>query len=100
MNNPLKLTNNKQLHLTQLIIQKYLIPIITYTNITKNIINITILTHKNIKTSTNYYLTTLTIFNILYLITNLTLNLKHYKNINKQKIYKYFYLYSHILTNI
>lgn len=100
MDNPLELASDEQLRLTRLVVQKCLVPIITCAGVTGNVVSIAVLTHKSMKTSTNCYLTALAIFDILYLVTSLALSLKHYEDINEQKIYKYFYLYSRVLADI
>lgn len=100
MTNPLELASDEQVRLTRLVVQKCLVPIITCAGVTGNVVSIAVLTHKSMKTSTNCYLTALAIFDILYLVTSLTLSLKHYEEIGEQKIYQYFYLYSRVLVDI
>ncbi|XP_048728741.2 FMRFamide receptor-like [Ostrea edulis] len=100
IDSPLELVSDEQLRLTRLIVQKCLVPIITCAGVSGNVISIAVLIHKSMKTSTNCYLTALAVFDILYLITSMTLSLKHYQEINEHWVYKYIYLYSRIFIDI
>ncbi|XP_062593862.1 FMRFamide receptor-like isoform X2 [Saccostrea cucullata] len=100
LSTPVELLSEEQLRLTRLVVQKCLVPIITCAGVTGNVISIAVLTHKSMKTSTNCYLTALAIFDVLYLLTSMALSLKHYEEINEQRIYKYFYLYSRVFVDI
>ncbi|XP_022326458.2 FMRFamide receptor-like [Crassostrea virginica] len=97
---PLKSASFDQLRLTRLVVQKFLVPIITCAGVVGNVVSIAVLTHKSMKTSTNRYLTALAIFDMLYLVTSMILSLNHYKEISEKKFFQYFYLYSVVFVDI
>ena len=92
--------NEEALIITRFVVQRVLVPLITSVGFFGNIISIRVLTHRSMVSSTNCYLTALSIFDLLYLILSFTLSLKHYENINEQNAYNYWYYYGKTLTDI
>ncbi|KAI0220218.1 FMRFamide receptor [Lamellibrachia satsuma] len=59
---------SEELRLTRIVVKLILIPIVVAFGVLGNIINIVVLTRKWMRSSTNYYLTALAIYDILYLV--------------------------------
>ncbi|XP_060594671.1 FMRFamide peptide receptor frpr-18-like [Ruditapes philippinarum] len=93
-------SNKEALDITRFVVQRVLVPIVTSVGFFGNIISIRVLTHRSMVSSTNCYLTALSIFDLLYLILSFTLSLKHYEHVNVQDVYHYWYYYGKTLTDI
>ena len=59
---------SEELRLTRLIVKSVAIPIVVVFGVLGNVLNIVVLTRKWMRSSTNYYLTSLAIYDILYLV--------------------------------
>ncbi|XP_045182728.2 FMRFamide peptide receptor frpr-18-like [Mercenaria mercenaria] len=93
-------TNTEALVITRFVVQRVLVPIITSVGLFGNIVSIRVLTHRSMLSSTNCYLTALSIFDLLYLVLSFTLSLKHYESVKVQDIYSYWFYYGKTLTDI
>ena len=63
---------SEELRVTRLIVKSVAIPIVVAFGVLGNVLNIVVLTRKWMRSSTNYYLTSLAIYDILYLVFVLT----------------------------
>ena len=70
-------------------IQRVLVPIIMIIGTIGNTITIVIMTRRRMRSSTNWYLAALAIFDMLYLIFTFILSFRHYDNIKDIKFYYY-----------
>ena len=70
-------------------IQRVLVPIIMIIGTIGNTITIVIMTRRRMRSSTNWYLAALAIFDMLYLIFTFILSFRHYENIKDIKYYYY-----------
>lgn len=93
-------SNEEALHMTRFIVQKICVPIVVFLGVVSNTLNIVVLTHRSMNTSTNVYLTVLALFDTLYLIFSMTLSLKHFPSVNEMSSYKYWTLYARVLTDM
>ncbi|XP_014775344.1 FMRFamide receptor [Octopus bimaculoides] len=95
-------TNNNMeaLRMTRFIVQKICVPIVIFFGVVSNILNIIVLTHKSMNTSTNVYLTVLAVFDTLYLIFGFTLSLKHFSQVSSVDAYIYWVPIAHVLTDM
>lgn len=66
-----------------------------------NTITMVIMTRRRMRSSTNWYLAALAIFDMLYLIFTFVLSLKHYPNAYDVAYYAYWYMipFSHMITD-
>ncbi|GAB1606664.1 FMRFamide receptor-like [Argonauta hians] len=92
--------NIEALNMTRFIVQKICVPIVIFFGVVSNVLNIIVLTHKSMNTSTNVYLTVLAIFDTLYLIFSFTLSLKHFAQVKSVDAYIYWIPYGHVLTDM
>ena len=72
---------------TRLVVQKVLIPTIVLFGVVGNMMTIAVLTRRCMRSSTNFYLTALAIYDILYLVFALTMSLNHYTTIKSTEWY-------------
>lgn len=72
-------------------VQRILIPLIVCVGVLGNVVSIVVLTRKNMRSSTNIYLTALAVSDLLYLLFLFSLSLKHYPNINEPTSFNYVY---------
>lgn len=94
------ITNADTLMLTRFVVQKILVPIIVFTGLSGNLVSIAVLTNPSMKSSTNCYLTFLAVFDSLYLITSFTLSFNHYETIKDEYIFKHWYPYGRVLSDM
>ncbi|VDI01658.1 Hypothetical predicted protein, partial [Mytilus galloprovincialis] len=95
-----EITNAHTLMLTRFVVQKILVPIIVFTGLSGNLVSIAVLTNPSMKSSTNCYLTFLAVFDSLYLITSFTLSFNHYETIKDEYIFKHWYPYGRVLSDM
>ncbi|XP_052259618.1 uncharacterized protein LOC127863986 [Dreissena polymorpha] len=62
------------LHLTRLVVQTYLVPIVVAFGLVGNLLNILVLVNPKMRSSTNVYLLSLAVCNSLYLLSNVQTN--------------------------
>ncbi|XP_054157468.1 FMRFamide receptor-like [Oppia nitens] len=74
-------------------IQRILVPLIMIIGTIGNTITIVIMTRRRMRSSTNWYLAALAIFDMLYLIFTFYLSFRHYDNIKDLKFYYYWLLW-------
>lgn len=74
-------------------IQRVLVPIIMVIGVIGNTVTIVIMTRRRMRSSTNWYLAALAIFDMLYLIFTFYLSFRHYDNIKDVKFYYYWLLW-------
>ena len=74
-------------------IQRVLVPIIMVIGVIGNTITIVIMTRRRMRSSTNWYLAALAIFDMLYLIFTFYLSFRHYDNIKDVKYYYYWLMW-------
>ena len=77
----------QKLALTRLLCQKVLLPTIVLIGVVGNFLNIAVLTRRWMRSSTNFYLTALAIYDILYLVFALTMSLNHYSMVKTTEWY-------------
>ncbi|KAG8183902.1 hypothetical protein JTE90_002470 [Oedothorax gibbosus] len=82
---------------TRFLVQRILVPSIMTVGIVGNIITIVIMTRRRMRSSTNYYLAALAIFDMMYLIFTFILSLSHYPRIPDPDNYVYWSLRPYIL---
>ncbi|XP_060075605.1 thyrotropin-releasing hormone receptor-like [Ylistrum balloti] len=92
--------NTEQLRITRLVVQNILVPLVVALGLTGNILSIIVLTHRSMRTSTNCYLATLAIFDMLYLLMSFSLSFKHYGDLGDARVYKYWFPVARVLTDI
>lgn len=86
---------------TILVVQKILFPIVVLFGCFGNTITIVVLTRPWMKSSTNYYLTILAIYDVLYLIFAFSMSFQHYAYINVERTYAIYRAYiGRTLTDI
>jgi hypothetical protein len=66
-------------------IQRILLPFIMIIGVIGNSITIVIMTRRRMRSSTNWYLAALAVFDMLYLVMLVILSFKHYPNIENVK---------------
>ena len=79
-----------QLAMTRFVVMRILVPLFLAIGVTGNLMNIAVLTRRWMRSSTNYYLTMLAVYDILYLIFAFTLGIKHYTDVSGIKWYNYY----------
>ncbi|KAK2149633.1 hypothetical protein LSH36_443g02012 [Paralvinella palmiformis] len=79
-----------QLELTRFVVMRLLVPLVLAVGVTGNVMNIAVLTRRWMRSSTNYYLTILAVYDVLYLIFVFTLIVKHYVDVTGLKWYNYY----------
>ena len=72
-----------QLNNTRLVIQRVIVPIVVLIGVGGNVMNITVLTRRWMRSSTNCYLSALAICDIFYLACGFTLSFKHYPSLKE-----------------
>jgi hypothetical protein len=92
--------NADSLALTRYIVQNVLVPIVVSVGVTGNSISMVVLTRKSMKSSTNCYLCALALFDSLYLLFSLTLSFKHYGEIRDLRLYKHWFPWGRVFTDI
>lgn len=75
------------LETTRFVVLKVVALIIIIAGVFGNVINILILSKRSMKSSTSYYLCALAVYDILYLISALTMTFVHYKEIRDNGLY-------------
>lgn len=82
-------------------VQRVFVPFIMVVGIVGNTITMVIMTRRRMRSSTNWYLAALAIFDMLYLIFTFILSLKHYPNAYDVTYYAYWYMipFSHMITD-
>ena len=70
-----------QLTWTRFVVQRLVIPIVVIFGIFGNLMSIAVLTRRWMRSSTNYYLTALAIYDTLYLVFAATMSFANYQNI-------------------
>ena len=78
---------------TRFWVQRVLVPIIMIIGIIGNSITMIIMTRRRMRSSTNWYLAALAIFDMIYLIFTFILSLKHYPNAHSIDYYLYWNLF-------
>ncbi|KAH7638601.1 class a rhodopsin-like protein g-protein coupled receptor gprnna13-like protein [Dermatophagoides farinae] len=78
---------------TRFWVQRVLVPIIMIIGIIGNSITMIIMTRRRMRSSTNWYLAALAIFDMIYLIFTFILSLKHYPNAHSIDYYYYWNLF-------
>lgn len=74
---------------TRYIVQNILVPIVSISGVVGNVLSIIVLTHQSMKSSTNCYLTALSVADTLYIIFSATLSFKHYNHVGETVAYTY-----------
>ncbi|KAI2802994.1 hypothetical protein BLOT_007117 [Blomia tropicalis] len=74
-------------------VQRVLVPTIMVIGTVGNVITIMIMTRRRMRSSTNWYLAALAIFDLIYLIFTLILSWKHYPNAHDVDYYLYWYMF-------
>lgn len=90
------------LQLTRFAVQKVITPVIASSGIILNILNVLVLSRRNMRcSSTNTYLFALAICDIGYLTLALTLTLKHYNDLVKGSLhFERYYLAGRVMANV
>ncbi|GFT38647.1 FMRFamide receptor [Nephila pilipes] len=86
-----------QLH-SRFWIQRVLVPIIMIIGVIGNTITIFIMTQRRMRSSTNWYLAALAIFDMSYLIFSFLLSFQHYPHIHDAQFYLYWRFWPYMLT--
>ncbi|XP_054710973.1 FMRFamide receptor-like [Uloborus diversus] len=79
-------------------VQKVLVPIIMIIGVIGNTVTIFIMTQRRMRSSTNWYLAALAIFDMSYLIFSFALSFQHYPRIHDAQFYPYWKLWPYMLT--
>lgn len=79
-------------------IQRILVPIIMIIGVIGNTMTIFIMTQRRMRSSTNWYLAALAIFDMSYLVFSFILSLQHYPNIHDLNYYAYWKMWPYLLT--
>ena len=82
---------NQNLATTRFVVQLILVPLLSTFGVIGNVINVVVLTRRWMRSSTNFYLTALAVYDILYLTLLVCLTLKYYPDIVNSPSYTYFY---------
>ncbi|KAH3713705.1 hypothetical protein DPMN_073502 [Dreissena polymorpha] len=93
------ITNMYTLETTRFAVQKILVPILTTLGLVGNVISICVLTHKSMVSSTNCYLTTLAVFDTLYILFSFSLSLRHYPAVDETIVFQLWYPFGKALTD-
>lgn len=88
------------LETTRFFVLKVVALIVIIVGVIGNVINILILSKRSMKSSTSYYLCALAVFDILYLISALTMTLMHYEELRDNELYfRYKNICGRVLTD-
>lgn len=79
-------------------VQKVLVPIIMIIGVIGNTMTIFIMTQRRMRSSTNWYLAALAIFDMSYLVFSFILSFQHYPNIHDSQFYPYWKLWPYLIT--
>lgn len=79
-------------------VQKVLVPIIMIIGVIGNTMTIFIMTQRRMRSSTNWYLAALAIFDMSYLVFSFVLSFQHYPNIHDAQFYPYWKLWPYLIT--
>ena len=74
---------------TRILVQRILVPIVTFIGVVGNIITMIILSRRRMRSSTNNYLTALAISDLLYLLCVFSLSLRHHPDMSLPQHYFY-----------
>lgn len=79
-------------------VQRVLVPIIMIIGVVGNTMTIFIMTQRRMRSSTNWYLAALAIFDMSYLVFSFILSFQHYPHIHDARFYPYWKLWPYLLT--
>ncbi|XP_035222972.1 FMRFamide receptor-like [Stegodyphus dumicola] len=79
-------------------VQKVLVPIIMLIGVIGNTVTIFIMTQRRMRSSTNWYLAALAIFDMSYLVFSFALSFQHYPHIHDSQFYAYWKFWPYMLT--
>ncbi|XP_015918808.1 FMRFamide receptor [Parasteatoda tepidariorum] len=79
-------------------IQRVFVPIIMTIGVIGNTVTVFIMTQRRMRSSTNWYLAALAIFDVTYLVFSFALSLQHYPHIHEQEYNFYWILWPYMLT--
>lgn len=79
-------------------VQRVLVPIIMIIGVIGNTMTIFIMTQRRMRSSTNWYLAALAIFDMCYLVFSFILSIQHYPHIHDAHFYFYWKLWPYLIT--
>jgi len=83
----------QQLSSMRFVVQIILVPLVMLIGVCGNSITIIVLTRRNMRSSTNYYLTALALSDLLYLVLFFVLSLRHHQGMNTPGTWFYWHFY-------
>lgn len=81
-------------------VQNCAVPVVMVFGVIANSLSIIVLTRVRMQSSTNWYLAALAVFDLMYLIFNFTLSLKHRHNVKNSAWYNYYLPWAYPLADI
>ena len=91
---------SQELHLTRIVVQRYLVPIVVSWGILGNIFNIVVLRNPNMRSSTNVYLMALACCDSMYLMFSLSLSFLHCSNQEQSALAFYYIPYGRVASDL
>ena len=91
---------SRELHLTRMIVQRFMVPIIVSLGIIGNIFNIVVLRHPKMRSSTNIYLLALACCDSIYLLFTLSLSFLHCSNQEQSALSFYYIPYGRVISDL
>ena len=91
---------SEELHLTRIVVQRYMVPIVVSWGILGNIFNIVVLRNPNMRSSTNIYLMALACCDSMYLLFSLTLSFLHCSNQQQSALAFYYIPYGRVASDL
>ena len=91
---------SQELHLTRVVVQRFMVPIIVSWGILGNIFNIVVLRNPKMRSSTNIYLMALACCDSMYLLFSLTLSFLHCSNQEQSAMAFYYIPYGRVASDL
>ena len=91
---------SRELHLTRIVVQRFMVPIIVSLGILGNVFNIVVLRHPKMRSSTNIYLLALACCDSMYLLFSLSLSFLHCSNQEQSALAFYYIPYGRVVSDL
>ncbi|KAK4288730.1 hypothetical protein Pmani_038260 [Petrolisthes manimaculis] len=85
------------LTISRYVVQRVLVPIVLVVGVVGNTVTIVVLTRRQMRSSTNNYLTALAISDLLYLVFTFTLSLRHHPGMDQPHHWVYWHYFRYAL---
>ncbi|MPC72952.1 Neuromedin-U receptor 1 [Portunus trituberculatus] len=85
------------LALSRFVVQRVLVPLVLVVGVVGNSVTIIVLTRRQMRSSTNFYLTALAISDLLYLVFIFSLSIRHHPGMNQPHHWLYWHYFRYAL---